>query len=71
VSQTFKIEKSFSETDLGCTQAVADAIRPKLSELGLELQKNKMVEIPGIGENVMTYYIRKRAANKPDAGDGK
>ena len=71
VSQTFKIEKSFSETDLGCTQAVADAIRPKLSELGLELQQNKMVEIPGIGENVMTYYIRKRTANKPDAGDGK
>jgi class 3 adenylate cyclase len=61
VSQTFKIEKSFSETDLGCTQAVADAIRPKLAELNLELQENQGVTIPGIGENVMTYYIRRRA----------
>lgn len=60
VSQTFKVEKSFSETDLGCTQAVADAIRPKLGELGLELQENQVVKIPGIGEDVMTYYIRKR-----------
>jgi class 3 adenylate cyclase len=60
VSQTFKIEKNFSETDLGCTQAVADAIRPKLGELGLELQQNKMVMIPGIEGTVMTYYIRKK-----------
>jgi hypothetical protein len=39
VSQTFKIEKFFSETDLGCTQAVADAVRPKLSELALRLDR--------------------------------
>ncbi|HEY1922211.1 MAG TPA: hypothetical protein VGG44_05555, partial [Tepidisphaeraceae bacterium] len=37
VSQTFKIEKNFSETDLGCTQAVADAISPKLAEIGVKL----------------------------------
>ena len=60
VSQTFKIEKTFLETDLGCTQPVADAIRPKLSELGVALHENKAVSIPGLGENVMTYYIRKR-----------
>ncbi len=71
VSQTFKIEKNFSETDLGCTQAVVDAVRPKLSELGLELQQNKLVEIPGIGENVMTYYIRKRTAIKANPADAK
>lgn len=59
VSQTFKIEKSFSETDLGCTQAVADAIRPKLDELGLELQENQRVQIPGAGD-VMSYYVRNR-----------
>ena len=71
VSQTFKVEKSFSETDLGCTQAVADAIRPKLAELGLELQENKKVEIPGIGDDVMTYYIRKRhPASRKRTKDG-
>ena len=59
VSQTFKIEKNFSETDLGCTQSVADAIRPKLDELNLELERNKVVKIPGLGE-AMTYYLRKR-----------
>lgn len=63
VSQTFKIEKTFSETDLGCTQPVADAIRPKLNELGLQLDENKSVSIPGLGDNVMTYYVRKRKAN--------
>jgi hypothetical protein len=62
VSQTFKIEKTFSETDLGCTQAVADAIRPKLSELNLELQKNKAVKLPGFEDKVMTYYVRRRKA---------
>lgn len=64
VSQTFKIEKMFSETDLGCTQPVADAIRPKLCELGLELQENRSISIPGLGDNVMTYYVRKRKTSK-------
>lgn len=59
VSQTFKIEKNFSETDLGCTQPVADAIRPKLGELNLQLHENRPVNIPGLGENIMTYYVRK------------
>jgi len=60
VSQTFKLEKNFSETDLGCTQAVADAVRPKLAELGLELKENQRVKIPGISEDMMTYYVRRR-----------
>jgi len=64
VSQTFKIEKSFSETELGCTQAVADAIRPKLGELGLTLRENKKVNIPGFGGEVMTYYVAKRKSSK-------
>lgn len=59
VSQTFKIEKTFSETDLGCTQSVADAVRPKLAELGLKLFENKNVRIPGLKGEVMTYYIKK------------
>lgn len=58
VSQTFKIEKDFSEIDLGCTQAVADAVRPKLQELGVQLYANRKVRIPGNEEEVMTYYIR-------------
>lgn len=59
VSQTFKIEKHFSETALGCTHAVADAVRPKLTELGVKLYENKKVNIPGIKGKVMTYYIKK------------
>ena len=58
VSQTFKIEKGFSETDLGCTQAVADAIRPKLGQLRAELHENRPMKIPGIEGEVMTYYVR-------------
>ena len=66
VSQTFKIEKTFSETDLGCTQPVADAVRPKLGELNLELHENTPVRIPGLTEDTMTYYVRRRnkEANK-------
>jgi hypothetical protein len=60
VSQTFKIEKHFSEIALGCTQAVADAVGPKLSELNLHLRKNKAVSIPGLGKS-MTYYIRPKS----------
>jgi len=65
VSQTFKIEKKFSKTDLGCTQAVAEAIRPKLSELGLKLNENQKVKIPGVAGDVMTYYLRKRRTIPP------
>ncbi len=57
VSQTFKIEKIFSETHLGCTQPVADAIRPKLGELGLHLVDNKPIVIPGLESESMTYYV--------------
>jgi hypothetical protein len=60
VSQTFKIEKDFSETDLGCTQAVADAIRPTLAELGVTLRENRMVKIAGASAETMTYYVKKR-----------
>ena len=67
VSQTFKIEKNFSETDLGCTQPVADAIRPKLDELGLQLEENQNIIIPGLDAETMTYYIKKRAKSKVEA----
>lgn len=62
VSTTFKIEKSFSQLDLGCTQAVADAIGPKLAERNLRLDENVPVAIPGMVENSMTYYIREKDA---------
>lgn len=57
VSSTFKIEKAFSETYLGCTQPVADAIRPKLAELRARLAENKLIKIPGIGSKTMSYYV--------------
>lgn len=71
VSQAFKIEKIFSETDLGCTQPVADAIRPKLSELNLELHENTKISVPGLGTNVLTYYLRQRVQNNKTIGGDK
>ncbi len=73
ISQTFKVEKTFSETDLGCTQAVADAVRPKLGELNLELHENTMVSVTGLGDDVMTYYVRhkEQKANKAMDSDKK
>jgi class 3 adenylate cyclase len=59
VSQTFKVEKIFSETELGCTEPVADAVRGKLSELGVKLYENKRATIPGVQGEVMTYYVKK------------
>jgi hypothetical protein len=58
VSQAFKIEKIFAEEHLGCTQAVADAIGPKLPELKLELISNKAASLPGIKAEFMTYYVK-------------
>jgi hypothetical protein len=57
VSQTFKAEKAFVETDLGCTQPVADAIRPKLAELGARLVENRPIRIAGAEQDTMSYYI--------------
>ena len=58
VSQTFKIEKYFAHTDLGCTQSVAQVIKPKLLEAKLILVENFEVEIPGLSGKVMTYYLK-------------
>jgi hypothetical protein len=57
VSSTFKIEKEFSLTYLGCTQPVADAIGPKLPELGARLVQNAPIEIPGLTAKTMSYYV--------------
>jgi hypothetical protein len=57
VSQTFKIEKAFTETHLGCTQAVADAITPKLGELGAQLIANRPIMIAGADRETMSYYV--------------
>lgn len=57
VSQTFKIEKYFSEEALGCTQAVADVAGPKLLERKLVLAENVTVSVPGAG-SFMTYYFK-------------
>ena len=70
VSQTFKIEKTFSETDLGCTQPVADAIRPKLGELNLELCENTTVLVPGLAAKLMTYYVRERSQKPTNPSTG-
>lgn len=60
VSQVFKIEKTFSKDILGCTQVVADTIRPKLNELGLCLEGNSSVLLPGAEKESMTYYVTKK-----------
>jgi hypothetical protein len=57
VSQTFKIEKAFVETHLGCTQPVADAIMAKLSELGARLIENRPITIAGSERETMSYYV--------------
>lgn len=57
VSQTFKIEKEFAETHLGCTQAVADAVKPTLPDLGARLIANKPIRIAGTEDETMSYYI--------------
>lgn len=57
VSRTFKMEKNFSEQELGCTQAVADAIAPKLRELGVSLRENRVIRLAGSDADSMTYYV--------------
>ncbi len=57
VSQTFKMEKAFSEIKLGCTEIVATTIKPTLNEIGYSLEENKMIKIAGEENESMTYYI--------------
>lgn len=57
VSQTFKAEKEFGRTDLGCTGRVANIIKPALIEYGYTLRKNKPINIPGEKKQEMSYYI--------------
>lgn len=57
VSQTFKVEKDFSDEYLGCTHAVAEAITPKIAELGVKLEPNKVVILAGSANETMTYYV--------------
>ena len=57
VSQIFKIEKDFSETKLGCTEIVANTIRPAIQELGFSLVENKNIRIIGEERDSMSYYI--------------
>lgn len=64
VSQTFKIEKAFAETHLGCTQSVANTIRPKLIEVRAQLVKNVPIRVAGEDHDSMSYYVVP-AANKP------
>lgn len=62
VSQTFKIEKAFDRDDLGCTQAVLDAVQPTLAELHVTAEENATIEIPGTREPSMSYYLVARKA---------
>ena len=57
VSQTFKIEKEFGATHLGCTDPVAAAVTPVLAELGARLIKNKPITIAGADQESMSYYV--------------
>lgn len=64
VSQTFKIEKAFDRDDLGCTEAVPEAVRPTLPSLGAVAQDNLPVTIAGSDRPSMTYYIVRHDTNK-------
>jgi hypothetical protein len=59
VSQTFKMEKEFSQVKLGCTETVAKTISPTLKDLGYKLEENKMIKIAGEETETMSYYIVK------------
>lgn len=59
VSQTFKVEKNFARTDLGCTGRVARLVEPALIEHGYELKENKEIDMQGEKGLVMSYYIVK------------
>lgn len=59
VSQTFKAEKEFGRTNLGCTGAVAHIIKPALIEYGYTLVENRPIDIPGEPDQQMSYYITK------------
>jgi len=60
VSQTFKMEKEFSEVKLGCTEIVAKSIRPQIQEIGFILEENKKIKIAGETDESMSYYIVKK-----------
>lgn len=62
VSQTFHVEKTFREEDLGCTQPVLAAVRPLLPELGLIAFENAEVQLDGDAAPSMTYYLRSKNA---------
>ena len=64
VSQTFKMEKEFSEIKLGCTEIVANSIRPTLQEIGFKLEENKSIIIAGEEKESMTYYIVPKTKTK-------
>ncbi|HRF81113.1 MAG TPA: hypothetical protein PL070_13630 [Flavobacteriales bacterium] len=58
VSQTFKMEKSFTQQHLGCTELVATTVKPELVELGYQLVENAAIKIAGQETETMTYYIQ-------------
>lgn len=57
VSQTFKMEKAFSEVKLGCTEIVATTIKPTLKDIGYTLEENKKIVIAGEESESVTFYI--------------
>ncbi len=59
ISQTFKVEKNFARTDLGCTGRAARLIEPALIEHGYKLKENKKIDMQGEEGLVMSYYIVK------------
>ncbi len=57
VSQTFKIEKEFSEVNPGCTEIVTTSIKPTILDLKYRLQENKKIKTAGENEEPLSYYI--------------
>jgi hypothetical protein len=58
VNQVFKIEKLFGPDQLGCTDVVADTVRPSLVDHGLSLNPNVPVTLPQEDHESMTWIIK-------------
>jgi len=57
VNQVFKIEKLFGPNQLGCTEIVANTVRPLLVDHHLSLKPNVKVTLPQEEHESMTWII--------------
>jgi class 3 adenylate cyclase len=73
INQVFKIEKLFGPGQLGCTNVVANSVKPLLKSRGLSLRQNVPVTLPQEKSETMTWIVQKVAGRttKPHRGSRK